>query len=181
MNKSYLTAFEKTLGHEGGYNEVKGDTGGATNFGVSLRFLQDAFDSDASVDIDRDGDVDKHDIRALSKDKAQEIYYKHFWLKNKCDLISNEIIAAKFFDMSVNMGLTQAAKLLQKSLNNFKLFKLDEDGRIGPKTIIAVNQVHPDQLLHIMRKECEAFYIRLVDRKPEFKKFLKGWTNRALS
>ena len=181
MNKTYLKAFNNTLGHEGGYNEVKGDAGGATNFGVSLRFLEGVFSADVTVDIDKDGDVDKHDIKALSKEKAQEIYYKHFWLKNKCDLISNEIIANKFFDMSVNMGLVQAAKLLQRSLNHFKLFNIVEDGKIGPKTLQAANQVHPEQLLHVMRKECECFYLRLVEQKPQYKKFLKGWLNRALS
>jgi lysozyme family protein len=181
MNKEYLSAFEKTLGHEGGYNEVKGDAGGATNFGVSLRFLKDAYNFDDTADIDNDGDVDKDDIKSMSKADAQEIYYKHFWLKNKCDQITNQIIASKFFDMSVNMGLVQATKLLQRSLNHFKLFNIAEDGKIGPKTLQAVNQVHSDQLLHVMRKECEAFYIRLVEKKPEYKKFLKGWTNRALS
>ena len=181
MNKGYLNAFEKTLGHEGGYNEVKGDAGGATNFGVSLRFLKDAYNFDDFADIDNDGDVDKDDIKSMSKADAQEIYYKHFWLKNKCDLISNENIANKFFDMSVNMGLGQAAKILQRSLNHFKLFNITVDGKIGPKTLQAVNQVHAEQLLHVIRKQCEAFYIQLVEQKPEFKKFLKGWTNRALS
>ena len=40
---NFESAIKKTLKHEGGYNEVKGDAGGATNFGISLRFLKSIF------------------------------------------------------------------------------------------------------------------------------------------
>lgn len=181
MTNHFDYAFDKTLGHEGGYNNVKGDAGGATNYGVSLRFLSDLFKSKDWVDLDNNGKIDAEDIKNLSKKDAKKIYFEDFWLKNKIDKIQNKEVAAKFFDMSVNMGLTQSTKILQRALNHFKLFNLSEDGKIGPATLQAVNQTHGEQLLHMLRKECENFYTSLVERKPEYKKFLKGWLIRALS
>ena len=37
----FLKCFDFTIKNEGGYNEIKFDNGGATNYGVSLRFLND--------------------------------------------------------------------------------------------------------------------------------------------
>ena len=176
---NYDYAFEKTLGHEGGFNEVKGDSGGATNFGVSLRFLEDAYRTKNWVDLNHDGKIDRTDIKLLEKDDVKKIYLEDFWLKNKCDKIDNKYIAAKLFDISVNMGNLQAAKILQRAINQFKIFNLTVDGKIGPATLMAVNKIVPEQLLNAIRKECEAFYTSLVNKRPEYKKFLKGWLNRA--
>ena len=174
-------AIKKTLKHEGGYNEVKGDSGGATNYGISLRFLKSIDDNLDLADINNDGKVDTLDIKSLTENQAKKIYYEEFWKANKCDLIKDDAVAAKFFDMSVNMGLSQATKLLQRACNYFKIFGLTVDGKIGNKTLQAANQVNPEQLLNAMRKECQSFYIYLVDQKPIYEKFLKGWLNRAIS
>ena len=54
-----------------------------------------------------------------------------------------------------------------------------EDGKIGAKTLQAVNQIKPDQLLSVLKKECETFYTNLATKNPELKKFLNGWLKRA--
>jgi lysozyme family protein len=178
---NFESAIKQTLIHEGGYNEVKGDAGGATNFGISLRFLKGLDDNLDLADINHDGKIDTLDIKNLTEEHAKKIYFEEFWKANKCDLIKDDAVAAKFFDMSVNMGLKQATKLLQRACNHFKIFGLTVDGKIGNKTLQAVNQTNPEQLLNVIRKECQSFYIYLVDEKPAYEKFLKGWLRRAMS
>ena len=70
--QNFMEALETVLSHEGGLL-MTGDPGGATNFGVSLRFLatQGEFDSDgdgvSDYDFDRDGDIDADDIRRMTR------------------------------------------------------------------------------------------------------------------
>jgi len=177
---NYGKAFDKTIKHEGGYNDIQGDNGGPTNFGVSLRFLSLLYKDCGIGDFDNDGDVDKDDIKKLTIENAKEIYFKAFWLKQKCDLINDDEIAAKLFDLSVNAGLMQAAKLIQRACNQFGK-DLTEDGKLGPKSIIAINNINPDELLIAYRYECVQFYLKLVEQTPSFSKFIKGWLRRAVS
>jgi lysozyme family protein len=177
---NYGKAFDKTIKHEGGYNDIQGDNGGPTNFGVSLRFLSLLYKDCGIGDFDNDGDVDKDDIKKLTIENAKEIYFKAFWIKQKCDLIDDDEIAAKLFDLSVNTGLIQAAKLIQRACNQFGK-DLTEDGKLGPKSIIAINNINPDELLIAYRYECVQFYLNLVEKNPSFSKFIKGWLRRAIS
>jgi lysozyme family protein len=173
-------AIKKTLKHEGGYNEVKGDAGGATNYGISLRFLKSIYKTNNWVDVDNDGDVDANDIKNLSENQAKKIYYEQFWLANKCIYIEDDEVAAKFFDMTVNMGGKQAAKLLQQALNHLG-YELAVDGVIGQGTLSAINKATSSVLLTLLRFECIIFYRKLTLGNPELMKFLKGWHARAIS
>lgn len=173
-------AIKKTLKHEGGYNEVKGDSGGATNFGISLQFLQGYVETAGWVDIDGSGFVDSSDIKNLTENQAKKIYYEEFWLKNKCHFIDNDEVAAKVFDMAVNMGSKQAIKLLQQAINHMGA-DLKIDGMIGNATVTAANKLEGHILAVLLRYECIIFYQNLVKSKPDYMKFLKGWMNRAVS
>lgn len=173
-------AIQQTLKHEGGYNDVKGDAGGATNYGISLRFLKSIAENRGWVDIDGDGNIDADDIKNLTQNQAKKIYYEEFWLKSKCHFIQNDEVAAKVFDMAVNMGITQAIKLLQQAVNHMGA-DLNVDGKIGNVTITAINKLEGHVLAVLLRYECIMFYQNLVKSKPDYFKFLKGWMNRAVS
>lgn len=177
---NFESAIKKTLKHEGGYNEVKGDAGGATNFGISLRFLKSIFKDNNTADIDHDGDVDANDIKNLTENQAKKIYYDHFWLANKCIYIESDDVAAKYFDMCVNMGGKQATKLLQQACNHLG-HELVVDGVIGQGTLSAVNKIDERVLLTLLRFECIIFYRKLVLGNAELAKFIKGWHARAVS
>ena len=173
-------AFEKTIKHEGGYNDVKGDAGGATNWGISLRFLKDLHKTCSWVDIDGDGDVDATDIKNLKIEDAKKIYFNQFWSKQKCDLIKDDVVAAKVFDMSVNMGLIQSGKLLQRACQLCGK-NITDDGIIGSGTINAVDSIKPEELITAIRYQCVQFYLNLVEKNKDYNKFLKGWLRRAVS
>ena len=167
------------------------DPGGATNYGISLRFLrkqESGVDSDgfAYGDYDRDGDIDADDIRALTVDQAGELYVTHFWKPHKIDKLPARL-AIKIFDMAVNMGPRRAIRLLQKALNRAG-FRVAVDGVIGPETLGVLNPGPTDQdadrvldVLAATRDVTSAFYEHLAEARPELKVFLKGWLKRALS
>jgi lysozyme family protein len=78
------------------------------------------------------------------------------------------------------MGLTQAAKLLQRACNACGK-SLDVDGKLGPASMIAIDTISSQELISALRYECVQFYLNLVEKNATFSKFLKGWLKRAVS
>jgi lysozyme family protein len=171
-------AVDCVLHHEGGYVDHKNDPGGATNFGISLRFLQGQNIVDG--DFDGDGDVDAADIAAMSREDAKKTYKAAFWIPNKIQDIKSSLIATKVFDMAVNMGGKQAWKLVQRSCTKLGVV-LSADGIAGPKTIAGVNSLMSEDyiLLREIRKQQMEFYEGLVSKKPKLAVFALGWYRRA--
>lgn len=178
MSTNFEKALEKTLEHEGGFVNDVDDSGGATNFGISLRFLKA---EGYELDLDNDGDTDAEDMKLLDVDTAGEIYKEYFWDKWGYDSIRHADVAAKMFDMSVNMGARQAHKITQRACNKMGM-NLVVDGIAGTQTRNTINSIdNADALLEGLKMEQVAFYNRLVEQKPVLNKFIKGWTRRALA
>lgn len=170
----YDTAWGYVLENEGGYSEHRNDPGGATKYGISLRFLKRLPIDEG--DINEDGKIDEKDIQALSLEEAKEMYKKHFWFSASCDRIKQARIAVKLFDMAVNFGVKTAARMLQKVIGT------DQDGIIGPKTLSKINKVDLidcPSILNRLCNVCEEKYMAIVERAPEQKVFLNGWLKRA--
>ncbi|MEM7197149.1 MAG: glycosyl hydrolase 108 family protein [Pseudomonadota bacterium] len=172
----FQSAIAKTLAHEGGFVDDPADAGGATNWGISLRFLRAEGDIG---DVDGDGDIDANDVRQMTRAEAIEIYRVKFWERyHYADLAGS--IGEKLFDLCVNMGPRQAHKILQRALRACG-FVVDEDGIIGPNTIRAANETDGTLLLVALRAEAAGFYRSLIAQKPALQKFQNGWLNRAYS
>ncbi|MCJ9428562.1 glycoside hydrolase family 108 protein [Kordiimonas marina] len=173
-------AVKHTLQFEGGFVDDPRDPGGATKFGVSLRFLRGA--GHDLGDIDGDGDVDTDDIKALTRDQAIAIYKSKFWDRyGYGDLPTT--IAARTFDMCVNMGPKQAHITLQRALRSCS-YGVKVDGYMGPQTIGAADSYvalmrSAEPLMDAIRREQAKFYCDLVAEKPALKKYLDGWLRRA--
>jgi lysozyme family protein len=161
--------------HEGGFCDDAGDPGGATKYGISLRFLKDL--GDEVADVDRDGDVDADDVRALSWEQAANIYVTHFWDRYHYGFLQEDV-AVKVFDMAVNVGPKQAALVTQRALRACGI-EVEEDGIFGKETWRAANAARPDQLVSAIRSELAGFYRMLTKIHPERSRFLAGWLNRA--
>lgn len=177
-------ALDVVLRHEGGYADNPNDPGGATNFGVSLRFLKGIGDEDKDGwlvgDLDHDGDVDGDDIRAMTRGDAAAIYRRQFWERYGYDKIRSQAVAEKVFDLSVNTGPGRAHRILQEALGRSGR-RVKVDGQLGPRTREAVNSVDGRQLLADIRLEQLSFYRQLVVRKASLSEFLRGWERRAVS
>ena len=168
-------AIPWVLEHEGGFVDHPSDPGGATNFGISLRFLL-GLDDQLQYDYDGDGDVDADDIKALTIGDAHVIYEKEFW-HPLYDAISSQMIATKLFDMAVNMGTRQAVKIIQLSM--LRHAALSVDGIFGNKTLSAINNQQAGFLIDDISAEQAKFYFKLVDKRPARNVFLLGWLRRA--
>ncbi|NCV50524.1 MAG: hypothetical protein EBW46_12665 [Rhodobacterales bacterium] len=115
-DRTFETIISQVIEHEGGYVNDPNDRGGETNFGIAKRWFPEL------------------DIKNLTKHQAIDIYYHSYWKPSKADQLPEDL-KATYFDMCVNMGQSQAVKVLQKAINSKKRTKIAEDGMIGPNTI----------------------------------------------
>lgn len=173
---SFGRAISIVLDHEGGFVNHPKDPGGATNWGVSLRFLQQ---EGILLDLDGDGDMDWHDVKAMSREQAVAIYKERFWDRYGYEQLVSEAVAAKIFDTCVNTGARQAHLFAQRALRA-NCAPVVEDGVLGSVTIRALNAVPDKLLLPALRSEQAGFYRALVAQRPQqYGVFLEGWLNRA--
>ena len=158
-------ALEYTLQWEGGYSNDPIDHGGETNYGITQITLNRYIKSHPGTKVpDR--------VKKLSVKDAEEIYRNEYW---KFDGIRDQSIATKLFDMSVNMGVGTAVKMLQRILG------VDVDGIFGTRTLDAVNGDDPDILMLDLVQACINRYESIIKNDPTQERFRKGWMRRAKS
>lgn len=164
MKADFSQAHEFTAQWEGGLSDHPADSGGLTNHGISLRWVQslvalarkeclaaarscDGCPAQSSprcravqeYDLDMDGDVDADDIRRCTKAEAARLFKKHFWDALHCQSLPAPL-AMVVYDSAVNMGAPRAITLLQQSCNTVGEALLDnfspiaEDGCLGTRT-----------------------------------------------
>lgn len=92
----------------------------------------------------------------------------------------SDAIALLIFDSAVNHGIGGAASLVQKTLDEMG-YKLDIDGKIGPKTLAALHDANPDKFVSTFLSVRERYYRRIVQNNPSQNRFLRGWLNRINS
>jgi len=153
---NFNDAIEKTLINEGGYVNDPNDTGGETKYGISKRAYPNV------------------DIKNLTEDEAKEIYKRDYWDKIQGDAIQSQLLAEELFDTSVNMGVRTASKLIQGCVG------VHPDGVIGNKTLQAINYESEELILLRFKLAKIARYVRLANKRPQNRKFLRGWINRTL-
>jgi lysozyme family protein len=178
----FTKCLARVLEHEGGFNDIAADRGGATNFGISLRFLR----AEAAINprvrgLFPAGPIDVEDIRRLTREQAAQIYLWCFWLPMHCDSLPAPVDGA-VFDQAVNAGPRAAARLLQQAVNCALPAgkpKLLEDGQIGARTLSAARVPAPSIIRDWMRQLAADRYKQIVRGNPSQRVFLRGWLARA--
>jgi len=183
MYNYFGSAYTDLLFWEGGYNHVAGDKGGATNHGISLRFLKNL--PLAEADINHDGHVTKEDIKTLSLAKAAGFYRKHFWQNYGLECVKSQPIATKLLNIFVNMRGRTAGRVAQRALRACCI-DVFEDGYLGPLSYSAINDLISAEdgaarYIVSLRSEQAAVYRLIVAHNPTQQKFFDGWLNRAYS
>lgn len=156
----FLKCFDRVIGNEGKFTKNKKDpgnwTGGkcgngelkGTKFGLSAASYPDL------------------DIKNLTVEDAKKEYYQYF-LNSKLDKFSLAM-QYQMFDAAFNHGFKWASKILQRSL------KVDDDGFIGVKTMLALNNKDVNDQLFLFIAHRQIFFTSLK----HFKEFGRGWSRR---
>lgn len=147
-------AFERLIGHEGGYSNNPKDPGGETMYGITKR---------VAVANGYTGPM-----RDLPLSKAKEIARREYWIPCKADSF-NGAIGFQLFDIAYNSGVSTSAKLLQRAVG------VKDDGIVGPATIAATNKMAPLEVVCLLNAKRIKFYTSLST----WSTFGKGWANRA--
>lgn len=177
--------FARLIKIEGGYVNDKFDRGGATKYGISLRFiaieglLDLDKDSYADFDINRDGKIDTLDVALLTPGNAEALYLRLFFIETGFWSLPRPFDAA-LFDFGVNAGTGCAGKILQRALNQFGPPLLQTDGRLGDKTrrMLDLRQ-REGAVLAKLRTAAADHYRAIIAEDPTQKRFKKGWLKRA--
>lgn len=177
--KAWEIAHKHTAVWEGGFANDPVDPGGATNYGVSLRWLKSI-----GFDVNCDGKIDINDIKKLTKEQVAELFRVHFWHDLRLDDLP-PIVAIVQYDCAVNTGPGRASKILQSACNGYAGSLIQVDGIIGPITRarvkgICVGDPEKERFLALRTLELRRkFYADLVRQNPKTSKFSKGWGNRV--
>lgn len=179
--KTVQDIAEEIVLREGGYVNDPDDPGGATNFGVTIHTMRRL-----GLDLDRDGDVDARDVRALTRSQAVDIFIRHYFQKPRINALP-AALQASVFDMYVNAG-GNAVKILQRLLRQMG-HEVGIDGVIGPITAQAAKtaaHAAPDHIADAYGIARRNYYFRLADRRPKSRKYARtraggkgGWIRRA--
>lgn len=146
---NFDTAFERLIGHEGGYVNHPSDPGGETNFGISKRSYPG------------------EDIKGMTLARAKEIYRRDFWGPAGCDAVP-PAIRFDLFDMAVNAGVRRAARTVQRAVGEV------EDGIIGPRTLQALGSMPAARLI----ARFNGHRLEHMASLPTWPAFGRGWARR---
>lgn len=117
MKSNYDFCIKEVLKSEGGYTNDPSDSGGPTNFGITIFDYRKYISSKGTAE----------DVRHMSVDQAKAIYKSKYWDALSCDTLSSGVDYT-CFDYGVNSGLGRPRKALQ----SFK-------SKSGPELINAIN------------------------------------------
>lgn len=145
-------AFERLIGHEGGYVNHPSDPGGETNFGISRRSYPG------------------EDIKRMTLARAQELYRRDFWGPSGCDAAPPEL-RFDLFDMAVNAGVRRAVLTLQQAVGAV------QDGILGPRTLQAMQSMPAARVV----ARFNGHRLEHLASLPTWPAFGRGWARRIAS
>jgi len=158
MQTNFEYSLANVLKNEGLYSNHSKDPGGETMRGVTKA----AWSTWLKRPI-ADGEMAKLTVADITP-----FYKALYWDKSYCSQLPTGI-DYMVFDASVNMGVGQSIRLLQKSLGCVA------DGVIGPNTMKLINESKVNDMIDKYSAQKEQFYRSLA----LFSTFGKGWLNRV--
>jgi len=179
-----MTSFAKAMAFteqwEGGFIDDPIDPGGATKYGISLRFLRGL--SPELGDVDGDGDIDADDILALTPERASGLYRAHFWDPLGLDH-AHVLLALPLFDTAVNMGCRRAVTICQETVRDLGV-PVTVDGIMGPITreacLLVLKCRHREIGDRFCMRRCW-HYSGIVEANTKLSRFMRGWVNRTVA
>lgn len=155
-------AFDRLIGHEGGFSDDPKDPGNWTGGRVNVGTLKG---TKFGIAANTYGDLD---IENLTLAQARGIYYRDWWLKAGAGQMDAAIVF-QLWDFAVNAGMSTAVRALQRAV------RVADDGSIGPMTLRAVRAMAVTDVLMRFTAQRLRFYTSLST----WGTYGKGWTNRV--
>ncbi|MFN8356300.1 MAG: glycosyl hydrolase 108 family protein [Spirosomataceae bacterium] len=111
------------------------------------------------------------DIKRITISEAKEIYKTWYWDALMGDFVKNQAVAEIMVDGKVNGGFSLVN--LQKQLG------IMADGKMGAKTLAAINQANQAKLHAKLLADRKAHYANLIRAQPQkYAQYKNGWANR---
>lgn len=159
---NFDTAFERLIGHEGGYSTDAKDpgnwTGGRPGVGA-MHGTKYGIAANTYPDID---------IQNLTLDQAKAIYRRDWYAKIGADEIDGAIVF-QIWDFAVNAGMSTSKRAMQRSVG------VADDGIFGPATLAAIKKAPIADTILKFNAQRLRFYTSLST----WPTYGKGWTNRV--
>jgi lysozyme family protein len=133
-NINFDIAFDRLIGHEGGYVNDPNDPGGETNWGISKRSYPQL------------------DIKSLTRDAARTIYMRDFWCVARG---LPDSVLFQLFDFAVNSGISTAIRALQRAIG------VADDGHWGPHSLKVAGTFSESDMLMLLIAERAEFFTKL--------------------
>lgn len=180
MSKTLDQMLDDLVRVEGGYVNDPSDSGGETNFGITVGVAR------------QNGYAGS--MRDMPLETAKAIYKMIYWHVPGFDRVADRAprVAEELFDTGVNMGPDKAKKMLQRCLRALNRMGTDYpdiavDGDIGTGTISALTKFMAIRgaagetvLLHALDALQGERYIEIAETNPKNEKFLYGWLANRL-
>lgn len=142
--------------NEGGFSDDPADHGGATMWGIT------------AAEARRYG----YNVRQLTRAQAALIYRADYWVV--VQWITDARLAAKCFDLVVNVGAFAGAKIIQRAAG------VADDGVIGSRTREALLALPVEQAIERVSQALGDYYVDICRTHADQLVFLKGWVRRAI-
>lgn len=114
---------------------------------------------------------------------AQDVFKYEYFSPIMGYQIQNQAVANKCVDIVYNVGLGNGAKIIQRACNDclteMHRQALLVDGKLGQRTLAAINACDPDLLLTGLRVHAKDYYVGVAAAHPEKQQYLQGWLTRA--
>lgn len=122
MKQNYSDCLTRLLKDEGGYSNNKNDSGGPTNFGITLTDYRKYIKPTATA----------ADVKGMSVNDAKSIYKSKYWDALNCDSLSGGVDYT-VFDYGVNSGIGRPSKALVRfsGLKDTALINAINDERVS--------------------------------------------------
>jgi len=159
----FETAFARLAKDEGtGLSNDPADKGKQTFFGISRKFHPRW---EGWSYVDRGETPPTESVRSF--------YRANYWIPVHGDQIESQPVAEALFSQFVNMG-SNGIKLAQQCVG------VIPDGKVGPKTLAAINSIDPGLflLMYCVANVKRYHAIGMMDKTQ--RKFWPGWFSRSL-
>jgi lysozyme family protein len=174
---NFAVSIQKTLAHEGGFAHIKA-TGEVVNFGITHWFLREIGELPPAPRSTPARPTEIAHVRALTREKAIELYREHFWRRLNIGSIRDQDLADKVFDLAVNMG-ARVLFLLQETINDLRGRPLLAiDGILGPVSIQRINTTNAAAALDLLRDKAARRYRQIAIANKALAPNLDNWLTR---